>query len=428
MPRRHRRVLLIRRTLSTAIGAAVLGVGLPGCGEGAAPSTTTAATSRPAPPASLDRVARAIIEARAAKVAETPDSRATWMAYGDVCLMNLWPEEAVVAYRESLADSDTLDPTLAAKVRWRLARALHDAGDAEAADTEATAALAAIPDFGDGWVTLASWRLDRGELDAADEAMANVGKAQPIRRAIVSVQLDLQQGRTDAARRTVDELLARGVEDRTINRLAVAVGRAQSDDALVAAHEANAAESLVVTDDSIIAELTPLARFERADLLRCLAIREGVLRGQIPPQRALEQIAPYVKQRPRLAMLRVVVADLMRGLGGYEQAKKVLDVVHEDDPPDHEYWSMDAAVHLELAKAGDAELLDRARASADRAIEINPTLAYGWQIRALIHEMDKDWAAAAEAYRTAAEHAERSEDADRWLGDAMRCDAESMQP
>jgi len=124
----------------------------------------------------------------------------------------------------------------------------------------------------------------------------------------------------------------------------------------------------------------------------------------------------------------VVVADLMRGLGGYEQAKKVLDVVHEDDPPDHEYWSMDAAVHLELAKAGDAELLDRARASADRAIEINPTLAYGWQIRALIHEMDKDWAAAAEAYRTAAEHAERSEDADRWLGDAMRCDAESMQP
>ncbi len=419
-----------RRLVSgaVALAIAVLGGILPiGCGDSSSPSQAANAT-RPAPPESIDPVARAVIAARAEKVAASPDSRATWMGYGDVCLMNLWPQEAIVSYREALGDASSLDPTLAAKVRWRFARALHDAGDAEAADREAMTALAAIPDFGDGWVTLASWRLDRGELDAADAAFAKADKAQPIRRAIVSVQLDIQQGRIDAARATVDDLLARGVEDRTINRLAVAVGRAQGDEALVAAHEANAAESLVVTDDSIIAELTPLARFERADLLRGLAIREAVLQGRMPPQRALEQIAPLVQQRPRLAMLRVIVADLLRGLGGYEEARKVLDVVHEDDPPDHEYWSMDAAIRLELARNGQPELLDRARTSADRAIEINPTIAYGWQIRAMIHEADKEWTAAAEAYRTAAEHAERPEDADRWLGDAMRCDAESVQP
>ena len=401
---------------------------LGGCGESSS-NVAGVATPRPAPPDAIDPVARAIIGVRAAKVAEKPDSRATWMGYGDVCLANLWPEEAVIAYGESLRDAATLDPVLAAKVRWRLARALHDAGQADAADAEAVAALAAISDFSDGWVTLASWRLDRGELDAADEAMANAESASPMRRAVVvSVQLDLQQGRTDAARATVDDLLSRGVQDRTINRLAVAVGRAQGDEAFVAAHEANAAESLPMPEDSIIAELSPLARFERADLLRCLAMREAVLRGQLPPQKALEQIAPYVQQRPRLAMLRVIVADLMRGLGGYEEARKVLDVVYEDNPPDHEYWSMDAAIRLALAKQGQTELLDRARTSADRAIEINPTIAYGWQIRAMIHELDEEWTAAAEAYRQASAHAENPADAERWLGDAMRCDAESVQP
>jgi hypothetical protein len=195
---------------------------LGGCGEGSS-NVTGVATPRPAPPEAIDPVARAIIEIRAAKVAENPTSRATWMAYGDACLANLWPEEAAIAYEESLQDTASLDPVLAAKVRWRLARALHDAGQADAADAEAVAALAAIPDFKDGWVTLASWRLDRGELDAADEALAKAESAPPMRRAMVSVQLDLQQGRTDAARATVDDLLTRGVQDRTINRLAVAL-------------------------------------------------------------------------------------------------------------------------------------------------------------------------------------------------------------
>jgi tetratricopeptide (TPR) repeat protein len=436
MSRRPRRATLIHCLLSGLWCISPVIIGPLGCSDGTGTSSSTASVPRPAPPESIDAISRALIESRAAKVSEAPDSRATWMAYGDACLMNLWPEEAVVAYRTSLENVASLDPTLVAKVRWRLARALHDSGDGDAADVEATTALDAIPGFGDGWVTLASWRLDRGELDAADEALAKADEiattearqVQPIRKAIVSVQLDLQQGRTDAARTTVDDLLARGIDDRTINRLAVAVGRAQGDESFVADHEGNAAESLVVSDDSIISELTPLARFERADLLRCLSIREAVLRGQIPPQRALEQIAPYVKQRPRLAMLRVIVADLMRGLGGYEEARQVLDLIYEDDPPDHEYWSMDAAIRLELAKQGQVELLDRARTSADRAIEINPTIAYGWQIRAMIHEQDKEWTAAAEAYRKAATHAERPEDADRWLGDAMRCDAESVQP
>jgi hypothetical protein len=46
----------------------------------------------------------------------------------------------------------------------------------------------------------------------------------------------------------------------------------------------------------------------------------------------------------------------------------------------------------------------------------------------MIHELDEEWTAAAEAYRQASAHAENPADAERWLGDAMRCDAESVQP
>lgn len=420
-PRRPRRQRHLAAIVIPLALAALTGIG--GCGDGGSSPVAGIAMPRPEAPEAIDPVARSVIRSKADSLAASPDSSALWMGYGDACLMNLWPEEAVIAYRHALESNTSLDPILAAKVRWRLARALHDTGDAEAADAEAASAIAVIPKFADGWVTLAGWRLDRGDLDGADAAMNKAEKAQPIRRAIVSVQLDVQQGRLDDARATVDALLARGIEDRTINRLAVVVGRAQNDPLLVAAHEANAAESLVVMDDSIIGELAPLSRHERADLLRCLTIRESM-----PPREALEQIARFVQQRPRLPMLRVIAADLMRRLGAFEQAREVLQVVYEDDPPDHEYWAMDAAVHLELAKTGTPELLDRARLSADRAIEINPRIAYGWQILALIHEQQGEWTKAAEAYRRAAERAERVEDGDRWRGEAMRCDAEAVQP
>lgn len=409
---------------------AVLAVaGLVGCGESSVDPAASAVSQRPPAPEVLDRISRGVIKAKATRLAASPESDALWMGYGDACLMNLWPEEAAFAYARALESADSLDPILAATVRWRLARALHESGDHAAADAEATAALNAMAeasngvDFGDGWVTLASWRLDLGDLEGADTALARAKKARPMRRAIVSVQTDIQQDRVDAARATVDEFLGKGVKDRTLNRLAVMVGTAQGDPLLVSMHEANAAESLLVPDDAMIAELHPLARHERADLLRCMAMRES-----LPPRQALEQIAPYVKQRPRQAMLRVIVADLMRNMGGYAEAKAVLDKVHADDPPDHEYWAIDAIVHLGLVEAGQSELLDRARASAIRAMEINPRLAYGLQIRAMVHEQDGEWTQAAEMYRKAAENAENPEDADRWRGDAMRCDAESVQP
>ena len=411
----------IIRCLAPLVVAALVPLG---CG-GEEPASTVE-LPRPLPPAAIDQVARSVIAQYGDRVAETPDSAAFWLEYGDVCLMNLWPNEAIVAYGEALGSVRPLPPEVAAKTRWRLAHAHHEAGDHVAADREGVAAITAISErtpFPDGWLTVAARRLDQGDLDGADEAMAKSTNAMPMRRAVVSVQLDVQQGRIEDARATVDAMLESEVAPATASRLAVLVGQVQNDRDLVEAHQGRAAPALVLPDDPILRALGGKAVHELADLQRCVLWSES-----LPPRQALQRMRPILKRRPGSPTVRMMVADQLRKLKQFEEAKKVLDVVYEDDPPDHEYWSVDALVHLELSRQDDPGLRERARDSIERAIRINPTLAYGWQIKAFVHEADEQWAFAADAYRKAAELATRPEDAESWNRSADECAGKAAAP
>lgn len=404
------------------------GCTLLGC-NGDASTSVDGSLQRPEPPSSLDEPARAVIRENADMVAKNPRSAAYLMSYGDTCLMNLWPEEARFAYETALDGSRSLPPELAGYVRWRLAEALHRLGDAEAADREAVAALEEIEQmhpYPAGWVTLADRRLDAGELAGADQALENAEGGNPFRLAIVAVPLDLQQGRLNEARDKVEALLAanpKNAENPIVCRLAVAVGRAQGDDLLVAVHEDLAAESMDLRPDPLIIEIQSLAVHELADLQRCVNVAET-----LPPPQALQVVRSIKNRRPRQSMVLTIEANLLRALGRYPQAKSVLDEIHADDPPDHEYWSLDALVHLELARQNAPELLDRARASIARAIDINPGIAYGWHIQALVHEEDARWADAAVAYRKAAETSSDPAFSTEMLEAATRCESEETRP
>ena len=378
----------------------------------AAPTIPAATLPRANPPETIDVVSARVISQRAGLLHANPDAR-TWTDYADACLMNLWPEEAVIGYQQALM----LPGVDVATVRWRLARAHHDLGALDEAETEAIASLNIVPDYATGWVELARRRLDNGDLEGAREAIsrAEPGKAGPLRHAVVSVPLDLQSGRMKEARETVDALLMNR-PDRTVNRLAVMVGQATNDQELVARHLPNASSGLMRFNDPWIEKIAPLARHERADLLRAISIKDG-----LPPQKALVQVRRMIQDRPELPMLRVVAAGILKDMGRLPQAKIALDSVHDLDPPDHEYWSMDGLVHFQLAKLGETTLMERARASSDRAIEINPTIGYGWQIRAFIHEEDSEWTAAASAFDRAAEHATSEVDRVRFMEEAERC-------
>ncbi|MBC02805.1 MAG: hypothetical protein CMJ34_05820 [Phycisphaerae bacterium] len=402
----------------------------PGCGDGSrersvpqsrteAEVTPAAILPRPNPPSGIDAVSSGIIGRRADLLLAEPDA-ATWTGYADACLMNLWPAEAVIAYRRAL----TLPGVDVPLVRWRLARAHQDLEAFDEAEAEAIAALDLSPDYAAGWVELARRRLDNGDLEGARAALdrADAEQSGLISHAVVSIPLDLQSGRTGEARETLDVLLLEG-PDRTVNRLAVMVGQATNDQELVDRHLPNASRGLMRFEDPWIGRLAPLARHERADLVRAISMKDN-----LPPEKALPLVRRMIRDRPRLPMLRVVSAGILKDMGRLPQARTALDAVYDLNPPDHEFWAMDALVHHQLAELGDPTLMERARSSSDRAIEINPRIAYGQQIRALIHEKDSEWPQAAAAYEAAAEHAESEEDRARFIAEADRCRKTEARP
>ena len=423
--------LLIHLAVITCV--AVTLVATSGCGDpaGSAESAESGANGgrdtsisiaplpRPAPPSAIDRISAKIIGRRAGNLSADADST-TWMDYGDACLMNLWPAEAVLVYQRALALPGADIPA----IRWRLCRAHQDLGDYADAESAAVATLELAPDFVAGWIVLANLRLENGDLEGAEAALANVDPANrsTIRYGIVSIPLDLQAGRTSEARAAVDALLLER-PDRMANRLGVMVGQATNDRELVDRLLPVASKGLIRMEDPWIAKLAPLARHERADLLRAIRIKET-----LPPEEALPRVRRLISERPKLPMLRVVAAGILEDMGRLKQAKIALDSVHDGNPPDHEYWAQDARVHLKLARAGQDEYMDRARRSIDRAIQINPTIAYGWQIRALVHEYEAQWMDAAEAFTLAAEYAETPVDRARWLAEASRCRNREPRP
>ena len=413
-------------------------LGLGGCGDSSSspspnpasnppPSVSTAPATgadsnlpRPDPIASLDPTSRRAISNRAKMVEKSPESSAAWMNYGDTCLMNRWLDEAIIAYDRALLLPKVEKP----QVLWRQARALYDSGRFQDAERIAAESLSLAPDHLEGWVTLASWRLEQGDLEGAEAALEVVppGTVDPLRRGSVAIPLALQSGRNDEARVMVDKLVA-ARPNPISSRLAVTVGNTLRDATLVQAHLATAAEGLPRIEDSWVLQLSPLARHEQADLIRAVRMRRT-----LPPDAALKQIRRIIGQRPRLPMLRVLAADLLKSQQKFQDAKIALDSVYDTNPPDHEYWALDALVGLRLANAGREELRERARTSSLRAVEINPTIGYGWQIRAFVLEADDDHPGASHAFSRASEHADTEAERGRWAAESDRCANRAISP
>lgn len=427
----------MKTTSSLILIGLILGIPLfVGCEEPAASPTNTAKDEsettvqtavetvmilpRPEPLTSLDPISRRVISNRAAMVTESPESAIVWAKYGDVCLMNLWLEEAILAYDQALK----LPEVATSLVLWRRAEALHGLGRFDAADRDASKSLSLPPEHLEGWVTLAHRRLEQGDIEGSEQALeqAAPGTVDLLRRATVSIPVALQSGRHAEARIMIDELVSERPHPVS-SRLAVNVGNATRDPDLVKSHLANAAEGVRLFEDPWLAELAPLARHEQADLIRAVRIRRSA-----PPNVALKQIRRIIAQRPQLPMLRVIAADLLKQSEQFADAKIALDAVRDVNPPDHEYWALDALVSLRLANAGREDLREQGRTSSLRAIEINPTIGYGWQIRAFVLEADENHLGASDAFLKAAEHANSAAERIRWTTEAERCRDRANNP
>ena len=199
--------------------------------------------------------------------------------------------------------------------------------------------------------------------------------------------------------------------------VAAAVGQATQDEELLSKFGEGGEKDLIPVAPRL-GKLQPLARTELADVRR--AIR---LRTNFQAEEALKRVAPILKQRPSHAFIQSMGADLERQTGMLKEAKSRLDRVRADDNSDYEFWLIDAAVHSEIHQSdrSRANELVQAEASIQKALLLNPDIAEGHQLRAVIYEQQGNVLKAGEHFRIASDITPRRKERVRLISESLRC-------
>ncbi len=344
---------------------------------------------RPEPDASLDRIAAQVIRSKAKLLVESDHSPLLWKDYGDACLMNQWPEEAIVAYTKALS--------LGQPCGMHLAHAQRRIGNTEAFQT----AIEFLQTNHDSecCVTLAHWYLEDGELDQAEKWIGMADDVRSSRRAAVSILLEIQRGHFESARAILDPFLQSGLPEH-IAPLATQIARSTGDQELLERFDSIRPAGSVVPKGPLLLKIQPLDRTKNADNNRALLIRKSY-----PPRESIPRIRALIEQRPKNAFLRSILADVFYRNQQIAEAKATLDPVFADQPQDSEFWFIDSVVHEKLAQSAinPAALLDRAEASAAEAIRLNPTVPESFMAAAQAAESRGDYLSAERGWRKAAE-------------------------
>ena len=347
------------------------------------------ALPRPAPDAKWDPIAAQVIRSKAKLLLQAEPSSLHWKEYGDACLMNRWPEEAVVAYTHALA--------LGQPCGMHLAHAQRRMGNTEAFQT----AIEFLQTNHDSecCVTVAHWYLEDGELDQAEQWIRMADGPESSRRAAASILLEIERGNFEAARALLDPLL-QGDLPAHMAPLAVQIGRSTGDQDLLDRFAAIRTSGGVIPNGPLLLKIQRLDRTKDADDNRALLIRKSY-----PPSEAIPRLRALVEQRPQDAFLRSILADALYHNQQLTEAKAVLDAVYANQPKDSGFWFIDAVVHEKLAQSSrdPTALLGRAEASAAEAIRLNPSVPESFMAAAQTAERRGDYLSAERHWRKAAE-------------------------
>ena len=344
---------------------------------------------RPDPDASLDRIAAQVIRSKAKPLLQVDQNPVRWKEYGDACLMNQWPEEAAVAYTHALA--------LGQPCGMHLAHAQRRIGRPEACQTASD--FLRVNHVSESCVTLAHWYLEDGDLEQAEVWIRKADDLGSSRRAAVSMLLDIQRGKLEAARITLDPWL-QGKVPIHLGQLAIQIAQATDDQALLQRFGTLKATSSLVPNGPLLLQLQPLDRTKYADGNRAITIRKS-----FPPSESIPRLRTLIEQRPQDAFLRSVLADVLYRNQQYLEAKTTLDAVINNQPSDGEFWIIDAVVHEKMAQTAQdrTKFLERAKQSAAEAIRLNPTVPEAFMASAQAAEAEGDHLSAERDWRKAAE-------------------------
>ena len=127
--------------------------------------------------------------------------------------------------------------------------------------------------------------------------------------------LDIQRGELEAARTTLDPWLQGRVPSH-LAQLAIQIGQATDDEALLQRFAALKATSSLVPNGPLLLQLQPLDRTKYADGNRAITIRKSF------PQLNRYRVSALIEQRPQDAFLRSVLADVLYRNQQYLKAKQ----------------------------------------------------------------------------------------------------------
>lgn len=361
---------------------------------------------RPSPKADFDAIASRVIRNHAEKLARNPEDALVWKRYGNVCLINGWPDEAMVAYEqaEALGDSESI------MMRAHGLREMDDSGAFSMAEK-----YFQLTQDQECAESIAIWHYEDGSLAKA-RSWLDKSKNPSVRGSSLSILIEIQLGNFDAAKEQTKQLLERSNQP-SVKAVAAAVGQATQDEELLSEFGEGGEKDLIPVAPRL-GKLQPLARTELADVRR--AIR---LRANFQAEEALKRVAPILKQRPSHAFIQSMGADLERQTGMLKEAKSRLDRVRADDNSDYEFWLIDAAVHSEIHQSdrSRANELVQAEASIQKALLLNPDIAEGHQLRAVIYEQQGNVLKAGEHFRIASNITPKLKERVRLISESLRC-------
>lgn len=351
--------------LKTKTSAFLLGLALSGCDTpGPVPPLP-----RPAPASETDKVVANLITQGAQELERTPKDGKSWQKYGDICLINNWPEEALLAYTYA----NTLGCDEALMMRAHAQRML---GEPSAVSTAQV--FVSLSNDPDAKLTLAQWLMEDGDLDKASHWMNQVGDIDSYRKLATQIHLDIQSGNLTDVLDRISEIPQDQMTPQ-LHHLAVLAAKASGRDDLVENHARFSEDSPVPPSPRLI-NLFPLARTKNADFTRATRAMT-----RMPIGEAIRTLGQLVSERPEEAFIRAAYAEALTKSGDHIGAKKTLDAGLPFPNTEPMIWSVDALVHYRMRGEGTASI-QRALTSAQRSVDLRPSKAQSRALLAMCHE------------------------------------------
>ena len=374
-----------------------------GCGDGTVDSPQL---PRPSPAAEFDAIAIRVIQNNAEILAENPSDAKLWKKYGDVCLINGWPTEAVVAYSQA----ETLGDSEAGLMKAYSLRELNDSSAFSIAEiyflqTQDQECAESIAD----------WHFEDGSLTEA-ASWLNRTKNLSVRGASISILINVQLGNFESAIEQTKRLLEQS-QQPSVQAVAAAVGQATQDGELLSQF-GNIRGTNLIPMPPRLRDIQRLARTEVADVRRVIRIRTA-----LKPKDGFQKIGPILRQRPNHPLIQAMGADLQYKMGKVEEAKVRLDRVRKQEISDYEFWLIDAVVHSEVHKRNGSEAgpLSQADSSVQKALQLNPDVPEAHQIRAVIYEQQGNLHEAQWSFKKASDLSRTDHQKVKMLSESLRC-------